>query len=419
MANENEKPESRALVEKLTGNTIDKYFYDKSNPDYATNQAALKRVSAALYGNVGANPDTRDWKAINSAADPVKAAEDALKTMYSNKDYMAAAATANLKKGYLPEQSDQTFKQMESRVGSTYDPNWSKGTKFEGKVNTDKFLADINNRGQAAFDAYWAQWGGNPRETGGGTGGGGGGTGGGGTGGGGTGGGGTGGSTGALTGTAGTTVGKVTGTAGTTVGKVTGLATVTPGKVSGTAGLTAGKVGATTGTGSTGITPGTNASSTVQTAPTQLNTPVSTMPVGLITGANTLTSIPGTFSIGNTETGNVNSGGLITGAQQQLFTKNAQAGLPTGVTSKIGVLGNNTGGPSIQPYNPFNFSFNAATAGTGNTQDYYNPSTGQRYTAPPGYTPPSTAWQMYTPGVTVGSGVDLSKAVGSDQTVLG
>ena len=151
------------------------------------------------------------------------------------------------------------------------------------------------------------------------------------------------------------------------VGKTTGSATVTPGAVS---------------------TPA--ATSTLQTAPTQLNAPIVGGGGGLITGANTLAYTPGTFSLGNTPTGNVNAGGLISGAQQQMFTQNAQVGLPTGVTPTIGAMGNNTGGASIAPYNPYNFT-GTGTA-TGASQNWYNSKTGQRYTALPGYLPPSADW---------------------------
>ena len=123
---------------------------------------------------------------------------------------------------------------------------------------------------------------------------------------------------------------------------------------------------------------------------TQLNAPILGGGGGLITGANTLAYTPGTFNIGNTATGNVNAGGLISGAQQQMFTENAQVGLPTGVTPSIGAMGNNTGGASIAPYNPYKFT-GTGTA-TGASQNWYNPKTGQRYTALPGYSPPSADW---------------------------
>ena len=204
----------------------------------------------------------------------------------------------------------------------------------------------------------------------------------------------------------------------TTPGQVTTVpsATVTPGQV--------------TTVPSATVTPGLlkgAASSTAQTAPTQLNLPTTAGGAGLLTGANTLAgtplaATPGTFSVPNTETGNVNTGGLISGVQQQLFSQNAQVGLPTGVTPTIGVLGNNTGGPSIAPYNPYGFRYDATKAKTGATQNYYNPKTGQRYTAPAGFAPPSADWQTYTPGAAANSGqsaLNLSTAAGSNQTVVG
>jgi hypothetical protein len=177
---------------------------------------------------------------------------------------------------------------------------------------------------------------------------------------------------------------------------------------------------------SAAVTPGLikgAATSTAQVAPIQLNLPVASGGAGLLTGANSLAAnplaaTPGTFSVPNTETGNVNTGGLISGVQQQLFSQNAQVGLPTGVTPTIGALGNNTGGPSIAPYNPYGFRYDAAKAKTGATQNYYNPKTGQRYTAPAGFAPPSTDWQTYTPGAaTAASTFNLSTGAGSDQTV--
>ena len=105
-----------------------------------------------------------------------------------------------------------------------------------------------------------------------------------------------------------------------------------------------------------------------------------------------------------------------------MFTQNAQVGLPTGVTPRIGVMGNNTGGTSIQPNNPYGFKFSMDLAKTGGVQNYYNPKTGQRYTAPAGYTPPSSDWQTYTPGSIPGTGVasvNLNTAPGTGATILG
>jgi hypothetical protein len=371
-----DRPDMKAIVEKATGNTIDKWFYDKSNPDYAKNQAALTRASAALYGNVGANPDVRDWKAINSAADPLAAAEKALAAMYSDPAYLVAATESNLKNGYLPEQSDQTFKQMADRVGSTYNSNWTTGTRFEGKINTAKFMADLGRLGDAAYDSYWVQWGGNPRAKGGVV------------------------DTGSTTGS--------TYTPPTTAGTSTSVpaSTSTPATTSGITGGTAGSTTtATLPTGTTGkpttttLPVGTtntgvvgNAGFTSQSDAVKLD-PLTGKPVtGLITGANTLT--PGTFNVANTSSGNVNNGGLISGVAQQLYTQNAQAGLPTGVTPQTGYLGNSTAGPGMTPYNPYGFKPSPLQQVNNQvSQNWYNPVTGQRWTAPDSnYTAPSADW---------------------------
>jgi len=322
----------RTLVEKTTGHAL-----DYSQPG---EQDVVNRATMAAYGNVGANLDARDWNAIMASANPLKAAEDALKAMYSDKNYLAANTDKVLAQGYLPEQADYTYKQMAGRVGSTYDSSWSKGTKYEGKYDTAAYLNNTKNLSGDALASYedslWTKWGGNPVKK-----------------------------KGVVDTTTTTTTPTntpliTTPTAFTPpiVGKATGSATTTPGKT------------------------------------TQLNAPIASGGAGLITGANTLASTPGTFNIANTATGNVNAGGLITGAQQQMFTENAQAGLPTGVTPTIGAMGNNTGGASVEPYNPYKFT--GASTATGTSQNWYNPKTGQRYTAPAGtWTPPSTDWTKY------------------------
>lgn len=360
----------RTLVEATTGHAL-----DYSQPG---EQEVVNRAIAALYGNVGANVDGRNWEAIMAAPDPLKAAEAGLKTMYSDKTYLAANTDSLLTKGYLPEQADLTYQQMANRVGSKYDSNWSKGTKFENKYDTVSYLKNASalqgNQLASYEDNLWTQWGGNPIKNRGVV------------------------DAGATSSTSVTTPTAFAPAVSTqpVAGKLTGAATVTPGSVS---------------------TPA--ATSTAQTAPVQLNASVASGGAGLLTGANTLTSggntastggntsstggtglltgantlTPGTFNIGNTSTGNVNTGGLITGAQQQMFTQNAQVGLPTGVTPTIGAMGNNTGGASVTPYNPYKFTGTGAK--TGASQNWYNSKTGQRYTAPPGYTPPSTDWATY------------------------
>jgi hypothetical protein len=289
-----------------------------------------------------------------------------------------------MNQGYLPEQADYTYQQMAGRVGSTYTPTWIEGTKFEGvdpttkqpKMDTATYLKNVNSMPPDQLAAYtakrWNQWGGDPTTKKGGV---------------------------VDTGTSTNSVF----TPPTTAGQITGTSNVTPGSTGGTGQTAGATTGSTTTPGSTGTIGSTNTSGLIagattanstaaagaQTPITQLNTPTTSGGAGLVTGANTLT--PGTFNIPNTSTGNVNTGGLISGVQQQLTTQNAQVGLPTGVTPKVGMMGNNTGGTSITPYNPYGFT--GSMTGTGAQQNWYNPKTGQRYTAPAGsWTPPSADW---------------------------
>jgi SOS response regulatory protein OraA/RecX len=162
------KPDLRTLVESQ-GVKIDDRFYDVNNPDYERNQQLLRRASDVLYGNIGANTDARDWTAIMAAGNPLAAAATATTAMYSDPKYKALNAQDLLSRGYLPEQADYTYKQMQDRVGATYDPNWTKGTAFEGKVNTPTYLEQLRKvegdpEKLAAFNKQsWQQWGGDPR----------------------------------------------------------------------------------------------------------------------------------------------------------------------------------------------------------------------------------------------------------------
>lgn len=363
----------RLLIERTTGKPMDSSFY--SGSDGEANLALVTRVSNAMYGNIGANMDSRDWTAIMASRDPLKAAERALKAMYSDKDYLAANTQYVMNQGYLPEQADYTYQQMVGRVGSTYTPTWVDGTKFAGvdpvtkqpKMDTTTYLKNISTMAPEQLASYtatrWNQWGGNPTIKKGGV---------------------------VDTGTSTNSVFNNNAATNAGTGATANVAASNLGNTNTTTG------GATGGTAGGSVVPGLiagaaptgqGASTTGQGAVTQLNTGVNS---GLITKADSL----GTNNlnpIANTTTGNVNSGGLISGAQQQLFTQNAQVGLPTGVTPKVGMMGNNTGGTSITPYNPYGFT--GSMTGTGGQQNWYNPKTGQRYTAPAGsWTPPSADW---------------------------
>lgn len=152
---------TRALVENTLGRIIDNEFYNENNPQYAENMATLKRANDVMYGNIGANNDWRDWNAIMASSNPIEAAERALVSMYNDPRYLQANAEQLLQRGYLPEQADYTYQQMAERVGSTYSPNWARGTRFEGAYNTQAYLDAVRRGG--SDDSFWARWGGNPR----------------------------------------------------------------------------------------------------------------------------------------------------------------------------------------------------------------------------------------------------------------
>lgn len=141
------KPNMRELAE-ASGIKI-----DYSDP---TTQQKLSEVSNALYGDVGANTDARDWDAIMKASNPLEAAKDALKVMYSDPEYLKANTEQLIGQGYVPEQADYTYRQMQDRVGSTYNPNWAAGSRFEGAIDTDGYLEKINSFGSdsQALEAY-------------------------------------------------------------------------------------------------------------------------------------------------------------------------------------------------------------------------------------------------------------------------
>ncbi|CAB4136680.1 hypothetical protein UFOVP312_43 [uncultured Caudovirales phage] len=115
------KPSLRDLVES-TGAKIDDWFYNYENPQYAANQKLLSDASSALYGNVGANMDTRDWNSILTSDNTIQAANDALAAMYSDPAYREANTANLVAQKYDPAQAFYTYNQMNDRVGATYVP---------------------------------------------------------------------------------------------------------------------------------------------------------------------------------------------------------------------------------------------------------------------------------------------------------
>lgn len=114
-------PNLRELVES-TGAKIDDWFYNQSNPQYAANQQLLADATAALYGNVGANLDNRNWDEIMASDNTIQAANDALAAMYSDPAYREENTANLVKAGYAPAQAYYTYNQMNDKVGATYVP---------------------------------------------------------------------------------------------------------------------------------------------------------------------------------------------------------------------------------------------------------------------------------------------------------
>jgi hypothetical protein len=329
------KPGMREMMEIMSGQSLEDNFYQR--PDA---QEIVTKASNVLYGDIGANLDTRDWGAIMKSADPYKAAREGLKSMYSDPVYLVKNAENLLKQGYLPEQADFTYKQMESRVGSTYKPTWTAGSQFAGKLDTQGYLTGIANAGNdpAAVNtftnSYWAKYGGNPTLT-------------------------SGGSvvntgstninTGSTTGlTPGTTTGATTGTTtggttGTTTGGTTGTTTGTT--TGGTTGGTTGSTFAAVPNVATGSTPrtvygpdGRPYASPEAALAAGVATYTLTKPAGLIANAD-LMGVGGggttsrIFATDNTTIGNTKPVGLIAAGSTQLVNPYTNVKLPTGIAN--------------------------------------------------------------------------------------
>ena len=123
-------PNLRELVES-TGAKIDDWFYNQSNPQYAANQQLLADATAALYGNVGANLDNRNWDEIMASDNTIQAANDALAAMYSDPAYREENTANLVKAGYAPAQAYYTYGQMNDRVGANYTPSASEVAAVE------------------------------------------------------------------------------------------------------------------------------------------------------------------------------------------------------------------------------------------------------------------------------------------------
>lgn len=109
------------LVE-ATGAVINDWFYSPDNPQYESNLKLVSDAASAMYGNVGANLDNRNWDEILASSNPIQAANDALAVMYSDPAYREENNANLIEAGYKPAQAYWTYNQMNDRVGATYVP---------------------------------------------------------------------------------------------------------------------------------------------------------------------------------------------------------------------------------------------------------------------------------------------------------
>lgn len=101
-----------------------KEFMDATGADFLT-------ASKVIYGDVGANLDTRDWGAIMASADPLGSAKTGLATMYSDPAYRESNTANLVAQGYDPAQAYYTYGQMNDRVGANYTPTASEVAAVE------------------------------------------------------------------------------------------------------------------------------------------------------------------------------------------------------------------------------------------------------------------------------------------------
>lgn len=88
------------------------------------------RAVYALYGNVGANLDERNWATLLRQPDALAASEAALRAMYQDSGYLLRNTNHLVQNGYVAAQAEITYRQMADRLGYTYQSSWSQGTSY-------------------------------------------------------------------------------------------------------------------------------------------------------------------------------------------------------------------------------------------------------------------------------------------------
>lgn len=104
--------------------------------------ALVTRAMYALYGNVGANLDGRDWVAIMQGKDPLALAEAGLLHMYQDRAYLVNNTQHLEQSGYVAAQAEITYRQMGERLGFTHNTGWSVGTSYAylGQLSTGQLI---------------------------------------------------------------------------------------------------------------------------------------------------------------------------------------------------------------------------------------------------------------------------------------
>jgi hypothetical protein len=92
--------------------------------------ALVTRAINALYGNVGANLDERNWDLIMSSANPLAVAETTLTAQWQNTSYLLRNAQNLVNIGYPNFAPEITYRQMGQRLNYTYTTTWSQGSVF-------------------------------------------------------------------------------------------------------------------------------------------------------------------------------------------------------------------------------------------------------------------------------------------------
>lgn len=93
--------------------------------------ALVARASATLYGNVGANLDERNWATLMTSADPLSAAEGALRTQSQDAGWLLRNAHYVMSIGYADYAPEITYRGMSQRLAYDYSPTWARGSRFE------------------------------------------------------------------------------------------------------------------------------------------------------------------------------------------------------------------------------------------------------------------------------------------------